>query len=140
MAAQQLHHTWLLYTRTMGWKPRLWEGRKLWNYSGSGRKSVGPGILAIEMLSLLLITALIRYGVCHRDPGADSGALSSADALLEKSKSLRKRFISACEDGYVVERSLFNHCKGICTPFCAEKYMPSFSSRYDYSQLLARRS
>lgn len=81
-------------------------GKKLCNYSGSGRKSVGSEVLPIVILSLELITAVIRHGLCHRDPGAVSGASSSADALLEKSKSLSKPLSSAFEDGSVTEQSV----------------------------------
>lgn len=127
------------YTLEVGWGAKNIGGKKPQNYSGSGRKSLVLRIFPREMLSLDLISAVIRYGLCHRDPGAGSGALSSADALLEKSKSLRKSVSSACESGSaVIEQSQFSHCKGIYT--LLEKYMPSFSSKYNYSQLLARRS
>lgn len=105
----------MLHTRAVGWEDKAMGGKKPWNYSGSGRKSAGSRILPGEMLSLELNLAVIRDGLCHRDPGGDSAALSSADALLEKSKSLRKQVSSACEDGSVIEQSLFSHCKGICT-------------------------
>lgn len=63
-------------------------GKKPWNYSGSGRKLVARSrIPPEEMLSLELVIAVIRDGLCHRDPGGGFAALSSADALLEKSKS-----------------------------------------------------
>jgi len=88
----------------MGWEAKAVGSKKLWNSASNGRKSVGSGILPIEMLSLELITAIIRCSFCHRDPGDDAGALPSAEALLEKSKSLRKPFNSAYEDGSAIEQ------------------------------------
>lgn len=77
----------MLHTRAVGWEAKAMGGKKPRNYSGSGRKSVGSRIPPEEMRSPELVTAVIRDGLCHRDPGGDFAALSSADALLEKSKS-----------------------------------------------------
>lgn len=127
-------------------KPRLWEAeKKLWNYSGSGRKSVGSGVLPIEMLSLELITSVIRHGLCHRDAGAASGASSSADALLEKSKSLSKLFSSAFKDWSVTEQSVHSlqrHMSSfLCWKICAllqqkVRLLPAFSQEVLVSLLI----
>lgn len=113
----KLHCAWLLYTGTVGWGAKNMGGKKPQNYSDSGRKSLMLRIFHREMLSLDLISAVIRYGLCHRDPGAGSGALSSADALLEKSKSLRKSVSSACESGSaVIEQSVQSLERNIYPP------------------------
>lgn len=129
----------------MSWKAKAVGGKKLWNYSGSGRKSVGSGVLPTEILSLELITAVIRHGLCHRDPGVASGASSSADALLEKSKSLSKLFSSAFKDWSVTEQSVHSsqrHMSSfLCWKICAllqQKVwlLPAFSQEVLVSLLI----
>lgn len=110
-------------------KPRLWEEKKSWNYSGSRRKSERSGIFVREMRSLQLIT-VIQMASSDMISGTDS-----VDAVLGKRTSFVKTMQhSICVDGSITEHFLCSFCKG--KGMSILKNMPSFCSKFDYCQLI----